>query len=117
LTSYSFCLLTATPGTYGSQPVAVKNMIKSADVVALREFISEAELMERIPDHPNVLQFVGLVKASSGELAIVTELCPGSSLLNARMQGPLDDTQLWFVVRGIAAGMTHLAANHVTHRE
>lgn len=104
-------------GTYDKEPVAVKNILKDSDPHAMKEFLAEAELMARIPNHPNVLKFIGLAKSPSGQSAIVTELCGGSSLLNARRHGPLERDVLWFVIRGIALGMRHLAANGVAHRD
>jgi Protein tyrosine and serine/threonine kinase len=103
-------------GVYAGQEVAVKHMLKSCDDDAMREFLAEAELMERISDHRNVLRFIGLIY-HAGLPAIVTELCAGSSLLNAYTVSPLDETTLWFVARGIASGMAHLAKSRVVHRD
>jgi serine/threonine protein kinase len=83
---------------------------------ALAEFLAEAKLMAAIPDHPNVLRFIGLV-TTHGTPAIVTEFCSGSSLLNAIEQMPLDEATLWHVVRGVASGMAHLAGANIAHRD
>jgi serine/threonine protein kinase len=99
-----------------SEPQAVKRIIKDCDSEALAEFIAEAELMAKIPSHTNVLHFVGLV-SSEGSPALVTEFCAGSSLENAYTSTALDEATMWFVARGMAAGMAHLAASNVAHRE
>jgi serine/threonine protein kinase len=91
-------------------------MIENCGSDALAEFLAEAKLMAAIPDHPNVLRFIGLV-TSNARPSIVTEFCAGSSLLNAIEQQELDDSTLWHVVRGVAGGMAHLAAANIAHRD
>jgi serine/threonine protein kinase len=91
-------------------------MLEGCGGDALTEFLGEAKLMAQIPDHPNVLRFVGLV-TSQNLPAIVTEFCEGSSLLNAIQHQALDEATLWHVVRGIASGMAHLAASNIAHRD
>jgi Protein tyrosine and serine/threonine kinase len=103
-------------GTFRGEEVAVKHMLKSADDGQMAEFLAEADLMEKIPDHENVLRFIGLI-SHAGLPAIVTEFCSGSSLQNAITHSALDETTLWLVVRGIAAGMCHLSRANVVHRD
>jgi serine/threonine protein kinase len=103
-------------GVYNGRDVAIKNMLKECDAAAMQEFLDEATIMANIPPHANVLQFIGLM--SSNHLpAIVMEFCAGSSLLNAIQHAPLDEATTWHVVRGTAAGMAHLAANNIAHRD
>jgi serine/threonine protein kinase len=103
-------------GLYNGREVAVKNMLVTSGKAALEEFLAEAELMAQIPPHDNVLAFIGLL-SHAGSPSIITEFCAGSSLLNAYESAPLPEDTLWFVVRGICAGMQHLAASHIVHRE
>ncbi len=56
--------------------------LDQADQKVLHELRSEAQMMERLSNHPNIVKFVGAItKGEEGSnFALVTEFCPRGSL-------------------------------------
>lgn len=127
---------------YNGAPAALK-VLQQQDGKELldeeiAEFEDEAAILKRVPAHPNLVQFLGLC-VDDMQLAILTEFCAGGSLytllFNEDNPDELVDSELaktrgnepeailyspeivqaW--IHGIAAGMTHLHAQGVVHRD
>jgi predicted Ser/Thr protein kinase len=105
-------------GTYNGQEVAIKHLLENYGDKEMIDFVAEADLMKCLPDHPNVVGFLGLVTlADINAPALVVEFCPGNSLeLYLEERGPLGSaTQP--ILLGICRGMQALAAAGITHRD
>jgi len=95
--------------------VALKKLKSAGD---LSEFESEIALLQSLR-HPNVLQFLGVLTSSQGEIYMVTEFVPQGSLLDfLRKQGKiLVIVQLLQICKAIAAGMQYLERKMIIHRD
>jgi hypothetical protein len=96
--------------------VAIKQALlagkQEQDLVAFRK---EAELMLRMPPHPNVVQTLG-VCSHEDSVYIVMELCPGGSVESKFRSGELDVKLKLSILVGLAKAMQHLHAHNICHR-
>jgi hypothetical protein len=65
--------------------------LDQADQKVLHELRSEAQMMERLSNHPNIVKFVGAItKGEEGSnFALVTEFCPRGSLYDLLVRSSL----------------------------
>jgi serine/threonine protein kinase len=95
---------------------AIKMLKGTFTDAQLQSFYDEVEIISRIPPHHNVVGFVGAIP---DPLMIITEFCAAGSLHVFLKSGkqPLSVAQELQIVRDIATGMEHLAANKIVHRD
>lgn len=55
--------------------------LQNIDFFSLRNLISEANILEEIGEHPNIIKFFGLCTLCAHEVQLVLEFCPLGSLL------------------------------------
>eukprot|EP01119_Soliformovum_irregulare_P005003 TRINITY_DN1629_c0_g1_i2.p1 TRINITY_DN1629_c0_g1~~TRINITY_DN1629_c0_g1_i2.p1 ORF type:complete len:659 (+),score=62.24 TRINITY_DN1629_c0_g1_i2:1151-3127(+) len=101
---------------YQGKSVAVKDVKNDGSVeeTDLIKFISEAQLMQRLPAHPNVVTLIGLVAVP---FCIVTEYLPHGDLMTLLESTSVKITQQLAWLRDIARGMAHLAEQGIIHRD
>eukprot|EP01116_Phalansterium_solitarium_P025549 TRINITY_DN9825_c0_g1_i2.p1 TRINITY_DN9825_c0_g1~~TRINITY_DN9825_c0_g1_i2.p1 ORF type:complete len:443 (+),score=138.44 TRINITY_DN9825_c0_g1_i2:287-1615(+) len=94
--------------------------MKLHDEQAIAEFYREADQMERLRPHPNVVAILGVCRPGyEGECApsIVCEFINGGSLdslvLDSQASLPLE--MVFNILRDVAAGMGHLHAENILH--
>eukprot|EP01114_Cavostelium_apophysatum_P019655 TRINITY_DN6398_c0_g2_i2.p1 TRINITY_DN6398_c0_g2~~TRINITY_DN6398_c0_g2_i2.p1 ORF type:complete len:581 (+),score=69.96 TRINITY_DN6398_c0_g2_i2:508-2250(+) len=96
-----------------NQAVAVKQ-VKSE--VNSDEFLKEAHLMLSLRPHENVIQLLGVVM--SPNICIVLRYCEGGSLLEyLRKEYEIAWNVKLEIMKGIAAGMSHLHREKIIHRD
>ncbi|PRP87792.1 hypothetical protein PROFUN_04266 [Planoprotostelium fungivorum] len=101
---------------YKGTIVAMKQIrTKGATIEAVENFMEEVELMKLMSPHQNVIQFLGFCHKP---LSIITEFCGGGDLKTFLD----DDTEISYeirldIIRGITAGMEHLASERIIHRD
>src|SRR5207302_3930798 len=78
--------------------VAIKELIQSADPVALKRFLQEAQVMART-SHPNLVQ-VHDIELMGDINYLVLELVRGRSLRDWMKQGPIPPPQAFAVLHG-----------------
>lgn len=106
-------------GTWHCRPVAIKLLRPdSSDSSRLMdEFHREVRTMCSLPDHPNVLQLIG-VCTEPPSIALVTEYCAKGSLYGV-LHAPgayLSWAEVLFMLIGAAKGMAHLHNCRIVHR-
>jgi len=105
--------------SWRNSPVAIKRMHQQhLTPHSLREFLSEAKMMERVGNHPRVVRFLGVCATPGQPLCIATEYLPGGAVdrllysgrdlsFSLRMQWAMD----------AATGVLHLHAERIIHRD
>ncbi|GAB5357572.1 hypothetical protein AAMO2058_000385800 [Amorphochlora amoebiformis] len=86
--------------------------------VRLREFLAEAQMMERIGNHPRVVRFLGVCATPGKPLCIVTEYMPGGAvdkILKSKRALSLRQRLIW--AHDGACGVYHLHAERIIHRD
>ena len=103
------------------QRVVIKER-HAAELGRGKEISHELELYEKLPKHPNLVRYFGSFWRGSSVLSMVFEYASGGDLHGALQQQRnsgryLSERQVlqWFVP--IAAGVQHLHANGVVHRD
>jgi len=97
--------------------VAVKDMkAENVSENEIKAFIGEAELMRNLSNHPNVVQFIGLV---AHPFCIITEYMAGGDMLTYLEQNK-QTVQMpmriaW--MKMIVSGMNHLMNQGIVHRD
>ena len=77
----------------------------------------EAEVMQALPGHPNVVTFFGACLDEQG-VVILLELCDGGSLDEYVHHTPtLGAAERRALLHGVAAGLSHLEVNAYVHRD
>ncbi|KAL6069929.1 Tyrosine-protein kinase receptor [Balamuthia mandrillaris] len=112
-------------GEWRGAPVAVKvfNNIRpeAMDESLIIDIKEEAQMMQKLSHHPNVVKFIGAVMKADSQLkfALVSEYCAKGSLYDMLMKRkekvPL--VVLVRMARDIAAGILHLHKEKVIHRD
>ncbi|KAL6063803.1 vascular endothelial growth factor receptor 1 [Balamuthia mandrillaris] len=102
--------------------VAVKRMRSDLlmDENHRKDFINEMRVMMSMPRHPNIVGMLGGCMSNKGkELLLVMEYVSDGGVREYLQQHPTDvgNLQLLQLAMGIAAGMDHLEANNVIHRD
>jgi hypothetical protein len=100
----------------GSGEVAIKLPHFDADLVEPARILREAQLL-RVLRHPNVVNFLGLYRTVSGQLALVYELVRGPGLHELVDGEPLEPGRAMQLLEGIAAGLQHLHDAGLVHRD
>jgi len=104
-------------GTFRGSEVAVKKALRSIDEAQHAELRKEAETMQAIPGHANILQFFGACFDDDGVLLVV-ELCDAGTLDRYLARQPaLDWATRLALCEQVAAGMSHLEHLRVVHRD
>jgi len=102
---------------WGTTSVAVK-VVHNVDSTNQFAFLHEAEIMEGLRNHPNVVSFFGVVTTPSA-LYIVTEFVPNGSLESfLRSNVDLVPTAVLLqMAQCVCAGMDHLHRHGIIHRD
>ncbi|KAL6072737.1 Ephrin type-A receptor 2 [Balamuthia mandrillaris] len=81
-------------------------------------FLEEAKLMMKMPRHPNIVGCLGACVENKNWF-LVMEYMPDGSLRQYLMDHPteIDSKELLELAKGIAAGMDHLEAHQIVHRD
>ncbi len=100
---------------YRFAEVAVKQIIgDSIREQEVEDFWKEASTLATLAPHPNVIDVIGISKSPP---MIVTAFMPKGSLLSFLQIGNVEPDLALEIVRGVAAGMTHLHKQGVVHRD
>ncbi|KAM8806580.1 myosin-IIIb [Eudromia elegans] len=103
---------------------AVKILDPVSDVD--EEIEAEYNILQFLPNHPNVVKFYGMFyKADQyvgGQLWLVLELCNGGSVTELvkgllRCDQRLDETIISYILYGALLGLQHLHNNRIIHRD
>jgi len=96
-------------GELNDTKVAIKQLLKTdATEDDIKEFMTEAEIMKKLPSHPNVIMFRG-VTLPPDPLSIVTDFCDEGSLRDYLDVNPsLPISVKTRFIKDIARGMSHL---------
>lgn len=101
-------------GKWRNQSVAIKRSINE-NAVSLESFMSETKLMMRIRVHENVVLFMGICKNPT---CIVLKYYENGCLLNfLRSNHKLPWSLQLKLMKGVAAGMSHLHQEKIIHRD
>jgi len=105
----------------GTTTVAVKQL--KGDLLEERDrlnFLDEAELMRRLPPHPNIVGCLGMC-VDGQDCYLVLEFVPNGCLKDylkrAKQDSHFRKDTLLELAKGIAAGMDHLEVNKIVHRD
>ncbi|PRP89037.1 hypothetical protein PROFUN_02315 [Planoprotostelium fungivorum] len=82
----------------------------------LKDFLGEVSILQNLRPHNNVVLFLG-VSFPPQPLAIITEFCDGGSLYTYLRENTVDFAKKKEMMIGVAAGMIHLHAEGVIHRD
>jgi eukaryotic-like serine/threonine-protein kinase len=97
--------------------VAIKELIQSAtaDPVALKRFLQEAQVMART-SHPNLVQVHDLELIGDANY-IVLEFVRGKSLREWLVRGPMSPPQVFAVMHGVLQALDYAHKHAVVHRD
>src|SRR5438552_7384244 len=95
--------------------VAIKELIQSADPVALKRFLQEAQVMART-SHPNLVQ-VHDIELMGDINYLVLELVRGRSLRDWMNQGPIPPPQVFAVMHGVLQALDYAHRHSIVHRD
>jgi serine/threonine-protein kinase len=97
--------------------VAIKELIQSAtaDPVALKRFLQEAQVMART-SHPNLVQVHDLELIGDSNY-IVLEFVRGKSLREWLVRGPMSPPQVFAVMHGVLQALDYAHKHAVVHRD
>ena len=97
--------------------VAIKELIQSAtaDPVALKRFLQEAQVMART-SHPNLVQ-VHDIELMGDANYIVLEFVRGRSLREWLARGPMSPPQVFAVMHGVLQALDYAHRHAVVHRD
>jgi serine/threonine protein kinase len=117
----SFCVPQVFKGSFRGHEVAVKTLHDAEELTEdqLEEFRHEAALMIHIPDHENVVKIFGIACDPDSQMGIVVEYV-GLGSLKDRIDDPtffMSQKQIVGIATDIAAGMQHIHAANVLHRD
>ena len=95
--------------------VAIKELIQSADPVALRRFLQEAQVMART-SHPNLVQ-VHDMELQGNVNYLVLEFIKGRSLRDWMNQAAIPPPQVFGVMHGILQALDYAHRHQIVHRD
>jgi serine/threonine protein kinase len=95
--------------------VAIKELIQSADPVALRRFLQEAQVMART-SHPNLVQVHDMELQGSVNY-LVLEFVRGRSLRQWMNQSQLPPPQVFAVMHGVLQALDYAHRHSIVHRD
>jgi eukaryotic-like serine/threonine-protein kinase len=96
--------------------VAIKELIPSADPVALKRFLQEAQVMARI-SHPNLVQ-VHDMELEGANNYLVLEFVRGRSLRDWMNEGrPIPPPQVFAVMHGVLQALDYAHHRAIVHRD
>ena len=95
--------------------VAIKELIQSADPVALRRFLQEAQVMART-SHPNLVQ-VHDMELQGNVNYLVMEFIRGRSLREWMNEKPLPPPQVFAVMHGVFMALDYAHRHSIVHRD
>jgi len=95
--------------------VAIKELIQSADPVALKRFLQEAQVMART-SHPNLVQ-VHDMELQGNVNYLVMEFVRGSSLRDWMNQKPIPPPQTFAVMHGVLQALDYAHRHSIVHRD
>ena len=95
--------------------VAIKELIQSADPVALRRFLQEAQVMART-SHPNLVQ-VHDMELQGNVNYLVLEFVRGRSLRDWMNQEQLPPPKVFAVMHGILQALDYAHRHQIVHRD
>jgi serine/threonine protein kinase len=105
-------------GEWKGKAVAVKKLAANAIGTNVSDFFREASLFLSIGAHPNVIKLYGICQELRN-YSMVMEFVPNGSLdrLLADPTRQISDEERFNWIRGIAAGLAHLASKNIIHRD
>src|SRR6184192_4321098 len=95
--------------------VAIKELLQTADPVALRRFLQEAQVMART-SHPNLVQ-VHDMELMGNVNYLVLEFVRGRSLRDWMNQTPLPSPQVFAVMHGVLQALDYAHRHAIVHRD
>lgn len=95
--------------------VAIKELIQSADPVALRRFLQEAQVMART-SHPNLVQ-VHDMELMGNVNYLVLEFVRGRSLRDRMNETLLPPPQVFAVMHGVLQALDYAHRHSIVHRD
>src|SRR5213080_2396708 len=95
--------------------VAIKELLQTADPVALRRFLQEAQVMART-SHPNLVQ-VHDMELMGNVNYLVLEFVRGRSLRDRMNQTALPPPQVFAVMHGVLQALDYAHRHAVVHRD
>src|SRR5689334_9079095 len=95
--------------------VAIKELIQSADPVALRRFLQEAQVMART-SHPNLVQ-VHDMELQGNVNYLVLEFIKGRSLRDWMNEAQIPPPQVFAVMHGILQALDYAHRRQIVHRD
>ncbi|XP_045874168.1 myosin-IIIb [Meles meles] len=90
------------------------------------EIEAEYNILQFLPNHPNVVKFYGMFYKADhcvgGQLWLVLELCTGGSVTELvkgllRRRQRLDEAMISYILYGALLGLQHLHNNRIIHRD
>src|SRR6266566_4440243 len=95
--------------------VAIKELIQSADPVALKRFMQEAQVMART-SHPNLVQ-VHDIELQGNINYLVLEFIRGRSLRDWMNQSEIPPPQVFAVMHGVLQALDYAHRHAIVHRD
>src|SRR6266576_1045115 len=95
--------------------VAIKELIQSADPLALRRFLQEAQVMART-SHPNLVQVHDMELQGSVNY-LVLEFIKGRSMRDWMNQSSIPPPQVFAVMHGILQALDYAHRHQIVHRD
>src|SRR6266705_6794932 len=95
--------------------VAIKELIQSADPVALKRFLQEAQVMART-SHPNLVQ-VHDMELQGNINYLVLEFIKGRSMRDWMNQSQIPPPQVFAVMHGILQALDYAHRHQIVHRD
>lgn len=98
-------------------PVVILRTSAGAPAAAAAELVQEANILNSVPAHINVIGIVGVVGASTSDPWVLIPYCSHGSLLKYIRQRHQTEEFRVQSLRGVARGMVHLGVHGVVHRD